>query len=81
MVKADVGFDSAIIDARGRIIEHQVTPKPEQAVLVADVPLGPANAPAIYLGDWIGWLALVGIIVFVTLDVVTARKRQAPKEM
>jgi len=57
MVKADVGFDSAIIDARGCIIEHQITPKPEQAVLVADVPLGPANAPAIRLGDWIGWLA------------------------
>ncbi len=72
MVKADVGFDSAIVDARGRIIEHQVTPKPEQAVLVADVPLGPADAPAIRLGDWIGWLALAGIVAFVVLDLLTA---------
>jgi apolipoprotein N-acyltransferase len=74
MVKADVGFDSAIIDARGRIVERQVTPQPEQAVLVADVPLGPANAPAIYLGDWVGWLALAGIAAFIALDIVTARR-------
>jgi apolipoprotein N-acyltransferase len=74
MVKADVGFDSAIIDARGRIIERQITPRLEQAVLVADVPLGPANAPAIRLGDWIGWLALASTVAFIALDVVTARK-------
>jgi len=72
LVKADVAFDSAIVDPWGRILARAVTPKPEQAILVADVPLGTADAPAIRLGDWVGWLCLVGMGVFVALDIATA---------
>lgn len=73
MVKADVAFDSAIVDPWGRILARAVTPRPEQAILVADVPLGTANAPAVRLGDWVGWLCLAGMGVFALLDVATVR--------
>jgi len=72
MVKADVAFDSAIIDPYGRIIKRAIKPDSEPATLVADVPLGTANAPAIFLGDWVGWLCLAGMIFFIVLDLLTA---------
>ncbi len=72
MVKADIAFDSAIIDPYGRIIKRAVKPESEPATLVADVPLGTANAPAIFLGDWVGWLCLAGMIFFIVLDLLTA---------
>ncbi|AFV12380.1 nitrilase/cyanide hydratase [Thermacetogenium phaeum DSM 12270] len=72
MVKADIAFDSAIIDPYGRIIKRAVKPVSEPATLVADVPLGTANAPAIFLGDWVGWLCLAGMIFFIVLDLLTA---------
>jgi apolipoprotein N-acyltransferase len=74
IVKADVAFDSAIVDPYGRILARAVTPEGEQAVLVADVPLGSADAPVIRLGDWVGWLCVVGMIILAALDVVTARR-------
>lgn len=73
-VKADVGFDYAIIDPYGRIVKATVTPVPEPAVLIADVKLGPSNAPAIRWGDWIGWLSLIGMGFFISMDLTTARR-------
>ncbi len=64
MVKADGSHDSAIIDAYGRVIALATEPEGDAATLVADVPMGTANAPAIFLGDWIGWLALAGLAFF-----------------
>jgi len=55
----------------GRILARAVTPRPEQAILVADVPLGTADTPAIRLGDWVGWLGLVGMVAFVVVDINT----------
>lgn len=72
MVKADVAFDSAIIDPYGRIVERAVTPSVGPATLVADVPLGTGNTLAARLGDWIGWLSLAGLVFFAVLDRVTA---------
>jgi len=74
MVKADRSYDSAIVDPYGRIVALAAAPEGEQAVLVADVPLGSADAPAIRLGDWVGWLCVVGMVVMTALDVVTARR-------
>ena len=74
LVKADVAFDSAIVDPYGRILARAVTPEGEQAVLVADVPLGTADAPAIRQGDWVGWLCVVGMVILAVLDVVTVRR-------
>jgi len=36
--------------------------------------LGTADALAIHLGDWVGWLCLVGMVILVALDVVTAQR-------
>lgn len=64
-VKADTGYDSLVIDSRGNVLATQITRTVLPAVLVADVPLGTADAPAILIGDAFGWLALVGMILFI----------------
>lgn len=54
-IKADVAFDSAIIDPYGRILTQTSSRTPEQAILIiADVPLGSGRTPATLLGDWVG---------------------------
>lgn len=78
MVKADVAFDSAIIDPYGRIIKRAVTPNVGPATLVADVSLGTGNTLAMRLGDWVGWLSLVGLGVFTVLDRATASMHKKP---
>ncbi len=64
MVKADAGYDSAIIDPYGRILALATEPQGGTATLVADVPLGQANVLAIHLGDWVGWIMLVAMAFF-----------------
>ncbi len=76
LIKADCGYDSAIIDPYGRIIARDVSPEPNVTMLIADVPLGTANALQTRLGDWIGWLALAGMVFFTILDAVTARQQK-----
>ena len=46
----------------------------EQVVLVGDVSLGSGNTPFLYLGDWLGWIALAGYIFFVVFQTVTERR-------
>ncbi len=65
MVKADGGFDSAIIDPYGRVISLAMFPEGGEATLVDEVPLGRANALAVQLGDWFGWLCLAGMGFFI----------------
>jgi len=75
MVKSDgSGNDSVIIDPYGRIIERAVTPGGAEAILVADVPVGTGDATAVRLGDWVGWLGLVGLVCFVVLDASSKRR-------
>jgi apolipoprotein N-acyltransferase len=65
MVKADGGYNSAIIDPHGAIIDLAVFPEGGEATLVADVKIGSGRGTVnTYLGDWIGWLSLVGILFF-----------------
>jgi apolipoprotein N-acyltransferase len=64
MVKADTRYDSVVIDAYGRIVDQLITPDGGRGILIADVPLGTADAPQIVLGDWVGWLCLVGLVYF-----------------
>jgi apolipoprotein N-acyltransferase len=56
IVRADVAYDSAVIDPYGRELARRVTPDGEAAVLVADVPLGSGRSPWVTLGPWFGWL-------------------------
>jgi apolipoprotein N-acyltransferase len=74
LIKADGRYDSAIIDPSGNIIARRVSTAPLQTTLVAEVPLGRADAPLIRLGDWVGWLCIVGIAGFVVLGIITARR-------
>ncbi|MFO7584242.1 MAG: nitrilase-related carbon-nitrogen hydrolase [Anaerolineales bacterium] len=65
MVKADGGYDSAIISPYGEIIALAVFPEGGEATLVADVQIGTGNGTiTTLLGDWAGWLGLVGMIFF-----------------
>jgi apolipoprotein N-acyltransferase len=65
MVKADGGFDSAIIDPYGRIHALAAFPEGGEATLVADVPIGDGRGTlSTRLGDWAGWLGLAGMIFF-----------------
>lgn len=63
VIKADSGYDSLIVDARGRVIAESRAPHPHQALLVADVNLG-SSSPHALLGDWVGWASLAGMLVF-----------------
>jgi apolipoprotein N-acyltransferase len=74
MVKSDGGYDSAVVDSYGRIIEKVVTPEGAQATLVTDVPLGTGDSLAVRLGDWMGWLSLAGAIFFLVFIPVTMRR-------
>ena len=75
MVKADIGFDSVIVDSYGRILDRAVTPKPQATILIAKVPLGSGDTPLIRLGDWFGYLAAAGMLAFFGYDWVTACSR------
>jgi len=69
MIKADVGFDSAIVDPYGRILKKVVTPTAGvMAVLVADIPLGGGETLVMRWGDWVGWIALAGLALFHLTD-------------
>jgi apolipoprotein N-acyltransferase len=73
MVKADGGYDSIVVDARGRVAAKTVTPEGSAAVLVADVRPGTADAPAIRLGDGVGWLCLAAFAFFAAYKPLSAR--------
>jgi len=78
MVKADVGYDSAIIDPTGRILARAVSTHMQPATLIADLPLGQADAPAVRLGDWIGWLCLAGLAAFsLRIPLLRAKPKRA----
>lgn len=64
IVNAEKAFDSAIVDPYGRILKQTSSLEPTQAILVADLPLGTADSPYLVLGDWLGWVALIGMAFF-----------------
>lgn len=65
MVKADGGYDSAIIDPRGKILSLACFPQGGEATLVSEVPIGDGKGTMnTFLGDWIGWISLAGRAFF-----------------
>jgi apolipoprotein N-acyltransferase len=65
MVKADGGYDSAIVDPYGRINALASFPEGGGATLVADVLLGNGRGTInTRLGDWVGWLGIAGMAFF-----------------
>lgn len=77
IVSADLAWDSAIVDANGAIIINtdDVTTNGAEAVLVADVALGPRNSPFLLLGNWVGMLC-VGITVALIVIATTRSLRR-----
>ncbi|MCD6201089.1 MAG: apolipoprotein N-acyltransferase [Bacteroidales bacterium] len=74
MVKSDCsGNNSVVIDPYGRNIAAAITPGGDKTgqVVVADVPLGTGGALAVRLGDWTGWIALVGLVFFILFNPLT----------
>lgn len=76
MIKADHSYDSAIIDPYGRIINSSISKSGSQSTVVADVTITQLMAPQRYLGDWIGWLSLAGMIFFAGLNTYTAAQQK-----
>ncbi len=65
VVKADAGYDSAIIDPHGRILASAITPEGHMTTVMADVPLGSGRGTLFsHLWEWMGWLCLAGFIFF-----------------
>jgi apolipoprotein N-acyltransferase len=74
-VKADEGYDSSIIDQWGRILRSTTNPSGVvQKTLIADVTLGSAKSPFVSLGDWIGWVAVAGMVLVLVLSRVSAAR-------
>ncbi|HFD40698.1 MAG TPA: hypothetical protein ENJ31_12720, partial [Anaerolineae bacterium] len=84
LAKADSsGNDSVIVDPYGRIIASAVTPGGDRQgqVVIADTPLGTGDSLAVRLGDWMGWIALAGMVFFIIYAPVTkarARRKRQP---
>jgi apolipoprotein N-acyltransferase len=65
LIKADRMRDAAAIDPWGRVAAKEVDPSGRCSTLIADLPLGSHDSVLVYWGDWMGWLCLGGLAVFV----------------
>ncbi len=74
MIKVDHTYDSAIIDPYGRIVDSAVNASGEQATLVADVVVVDAAPLQSHLGDWVGWLSLVGMVALSVLRPMLSKR-------
>lgn len=75
VVKAEAAGVSVIVDPYGRIVAQAKFPAGVGNALVANVPLQKSGTPYTRLGDWMGWVTLVGVVAF---SVVTGRKPKVP---
>ncbi|MCX6071729.1 MAG: hypothetical protein NTU91_12885 [Chloroflexi bacterium] len=75
-VMVDGAFRITMVDPYGRMLADQTTPGAGALTLVADVPLGTAGTLYTRMGDWVGWLALLGWIAFIALQSVEERRQK-----
>ncbi|KAF4692233.1 hypothetical protein FOZ62_024599 [Perkinsus olseni] len=68
VVKADGAWDSAIIDASGRVVASFQSIEPVERVLVGEVPLGGSRTIAAILGDLFAMICLAYVVVVVLLS-------------
>ncbi len=71
IIKSDAHYASAIVDPFGRILQQSVSEDSQRKVLVADVPALVDNTTAMEWGDWLGWVCLAGMVIFIFLEIVT----------
>ena len=77
MVKADTAYDSAVIDPYGNIVQKHVSSEPEAVVVVGSVALFEGETVNMMLGDWVGWISLVGMMFFTGFALYTAKSLKA----
>ncbi len=78
MVVTGVATVAAIINSDGSLAVLKVNPDGERITLVGDVSLGFGKPAYQFLGDWLGWAALVVMVFFMGFDIYTGRRaRQA----
>lgn len=77
IINSEKAFDSAIVDPYGHILEETVSVTPEKAILVADIPISTETTIYQYLGDWFGWLTLIGMLMFMFFSKKLIKKEQA----
>ena len=73
-VKADGQFDSAIIDPFGRIEDRHLSKNGSRATLVNDIPVGSGNTPYVRFGDWLGWLCVGRLVIYLFHGLTTRLK-------
>lgn len=79
MIKADGGFDSAIIDPQGRVLAHTASSTPRTALLVSTVRPGSGSTIGQTLEPWFAPLALVlGLVLYGVMLRVGVRGRPPP---
>jgi apolipoprotein N-acyltransferase len=69
----------AVSDATGRILAQAATADSPEALLLVDVPMGPALTWYARAGDWFAWTASVlaaAILAGVAVDVLRVRRRR-----
>jgi apolipoprotein N-acyltransferase len=74
VIMADVAFSSAIISPIGKVLERTETPAGSWGTLIASVPILSSRTVYSYLGDWLGWLSLAGLICFAVAVPSTAKR-------
>ncbi|MEI6254945.1 MAG: hypothetical protein WCP30_19300, partial [Mycobacteriaceae bacterium] len=82
MVKADVAWDSVIVAPTGRVVASTAvhTERGDQALLVADVPLGPRGAPFTRFGGVpFQWLTYGATLLLIGAMEVSWRLHRAAK--
>lgn len=80
MVKADVAWDSVIVAPNGRVVANTAAhdERGGQALLMADVPLGPRGAPFTRFGGVpFQWLTYIAALVLIGAMQVSWRRRRA----
>ncbi|TET97417.1 MAG: hypothetical protein E3J30_08950 [Anaerolineales bacterium] len=74
MVITGVATVTGIIDPYGRLVALDLNPDGARVTLVRDVSLGSADTPFLFLGDWLGWIAMVAFAGFMVFQVVVERR-------
>lgn len=78
MVKAEHGWDSAIVDPTGKVMASTDSTSKDGStrLLMATVRLGPRNSPVLELGNWVGWLCVAGLGALIVAQAVRVVRRR-----
>jgi apolipoprotein N-acyltransferase len=78
IVKADGGYDSAIVDPYGRIVSDVVSTSRRDALVVAAVPIGSGKAPDQTIEPWFtAFAGLLGVFLYCAMLAQMLRHRRS----